>query len=481
MTEQPPKLFISYSWSNAEHAEWVLTLATELCESGIDVILDKWALKEGHDAIAFMEQMVTDPEIKKVLMVCDETYASKADDRAGGVGTETQIISREVYEKQDQEKFVAVVTEKDADGKPYLPTYYKSRIYIDLSEADKYASQFEQLVRWVFGKPLYVKPPIGKAPAFVTEGESISLGTTALYRRCVDAIKNQKPFAAGAFDEYCTAFTANLERFRVPATTNAPEIAKLVMKSIEDFTPARNEALQLFSAVAQYAPPDELVRRTHALFENLLPYMFRPPVGTTTWNDWTFDNYKFISYELFLHTITLFIKHGRFEHVAHLLSSHYYVSWQADQGADPMIDFTVFQPVPRSLGYYYQEQGINKWSIRAYVLQERCKGVGVEFRDLMQADFVLYVRSRLARPRLDNQCWFPDTLTYLQRVTHSPFEIFARSVSSAYFARVKLLLGINTPEDVMPAVNGPQPTIGGGFSELNTDALLAPKKWATRP
>ena len=127
-----PRLFISYSWSSPAHEQTVIDLATELRDSGVDVTLDKWDLKEGHDSVAFMEQKVTNPEIKKVAIISDKTYAEKADGRAGGVGTETQIISKEVYDKQAQEKFVAVVTEKDEEGKPYLPTYYKSRIYIDL-------------------------------------------------------------------------------------------------------------------------------------------------------------------------------------------------------------------------------------------------------------------------------------------------------------------------------------------------------------
>jgi hypothetical protein len=109
---EAPKLFISYSWSNPSHEQWVLDLASELRESGADVILDKWDLKEGYDAVAFMEKMVTDPQIKKVVIVSDESYAAKADGRAGGVGTETQIISKEVYENQEQDKFVAVVAQK---------------------------------------------------------------------------------------------------------------------------------------------------------------------------------------------------------------------------------------------------------------------------------------------------------------------------------------------------------------------------------
>jgi hypothetical protein len=114
----PPRLFISYSWSSQEHELWVVDLATRLMESGIDVILDKWELKEGYDSIAFMEKMVTDPTIVKVAVISDEKYAQKADSRVSGVGTETQIISREVYEKQDQNKFVAVLPERDEEGSP---------------------------------------------------------------------------------------------------------------------------------------------------------------------------------------------------------------------------------------------------------------------------------------------------------------------------------------------------------------------------
>ncbi|WP_444894992.1 SEFIR domain-containing protein [Microbulbifer sp. SSSA005] len=138
---ESPKVFVSYSWSTPEHEEWVLNLSTELRESGVDIILDKWDLKEGHDSNAFMERMVTDSSVKKVIIVCDESYANKADKRSGGVGTETQIISSEIYSSVDQDKFVAVIAEKDADGSAHLPTYYKSRIYIDLSYDELYAKK----------------------------------------------------------------------------------------------------------------------------------------------------------------------------------------------------------------------------------------------------------------------------------------------------------------------------------------------------
>src|SRR5690606_20069871 len=129
-----PKLFISYSWTSPNHEARVLALASELVDNGVNVIFDKWDLREGQDAYAFMESMVRDPEVTKVLLVCDSVYVRKADERSGGVGTEAQILSPDLYRQRDQTKFVALVLERDDEGKPLVPTYYASRVYIDYTE-----------------------------------------------------------------------------------------------------------------------------------------------------------------------------------------------------------------------------------------------------------------------------------------------------------------------------------------------------------
>jgi hypothetical protein len=441
-----PKLFISYSWSNPEHEQLVVDIATELRESGVDVILDKWDLKEGHDAVAFMEKMVTDPEIKKVAIICDNKYSVKADGRAGGVGTETQIISKEVYENQSQEKFVAVVTEKDEHGKPFLPTYYKSRIYIDLSEADRYAENFERLLRWIFDKPLYVKPKIGNKSSFLSESEHVSLGTTALFKRCVDAIKNHKAYAEGAFDEYCNLFVSNLERFRLSKPEG--EFDDAVVKNIEEFLPYRNEVIQLFTTVVQYAPTTEFTQRIHRLFENLIPYMNRP-ANITQWIEWDFDNFKFIVHELFLYVLAILLKHDRLDQANYLLEQQYYYPGKSDYGMDAMVGFLVFWEHLPSLENRNKRLQLSRLSLRADLLKERCNGTGIDFRYLMQADFVAFMRSEVEANDPWGGGWVPETLLYLGHF-NSPFEIFARSVSKAYFDRVKVLLAIDTPKDLEP-------------------------------
>ena len=162
-----------------------------------------------------MEKMVTDEDIKKVILVIDQQYTEKADKRQGGVGTETQIISSEVYESVDQNKFVAVVAGKDLAGKTLLPVFYKSRIYIDLSDDELYSKNFEQLLRWVYDKPINVKPEIGKTPDFLTEENAVSIGTSASYSRAIDSLKNNRPNVHGTLTEYFTLFAENLSLIHI--------------------------------------------------------------------------------------------------------------------------------------------------------------------------------------------------------------------------------------------------------------------------
>ena len=100
MLDRTPVVFISYSWSSEEYQERVIDLATRLRRDGVDVKLDVWDLKDGHDKYVYMEQCVTNPVIDKVLILCDKKYAEKANSRQGGVGDETTIISPEYMVKQ---------------------------------------------------------------------------------------------------------------------------------------------------------------------------------------------------------------------------------------------------------------------------------------------------------------------------------------------------------------------------------------------
>ena len=484
---ETPRVFISYSWSSPQHEQWIINLATELCEEGVDVILDKWELKEGYDAIAFMEKMVTDPEIKKVVIISDKIYAQKADDRKGGVGTETQIISKEIYDKVEQDKFVVVIVEKDEKGEPYLPTYYKSRIYIDLSEPDNYTENFERLLRWIYNEPLYKKPEIGKKPSFLSKSKQISLGTTVSFRRTINAIKDGKSYAAGALDEYFDIFLQNLEKFRIKnlkGKFDKDEFCQVVINNIEAFLPYRNEVIQIFSAIAKYNTNKEFFIIIHRFFESFIPYMFKPE-NVNQYRKWDFDNFKFIVHELFLYFIAIFLNLERFQQISGFLNQRYYIPGESYYGNNVMVSFSVFRQHIESLENENNIFNLDDSSLRTDLLKKRCQTTGIDFRYLIQADFVLFMRTELQKTD-SYDMWFPDIIVDLHHM-YGPLEIFARAESNQYFEKIKCLLNIESPNDLKQLVDQYQqgkrklPQRGIFPSSITPEILLNIEKLSSLP
>jgi hypothetical protein len=444
-----PKLFISYSWTTLDHEAWVENLASELVQNNIHVILDKWDLKEGQDIHAFMEQMVNDPTIKKVALICDQEYATKANERSGGVGTETQIITPEIYAKVDQQKFVAVLSERDEHGKPHLPTYYKSLKYIDLSDEQRYTANFEQLVRWVYDKPLHVRPEYGPTPDFGDDGPAFSLGTGIVYRQAMEAVRQGKVNAHGAVAEFFKTYATNMEQLRI-ADPNTPNMDEVVLSKIEEFTPFRNQAVELFIALAQYRQTTETYQLLHAFFEQLAPYTQHKPISGTV-HPWQLDHYKFVVHELFLYCIAALLNQGCFDGAGYLLRTDYYMDQTVGRsaGTEP---FTQFYYGLAAIEEHNKRQSTRWLSPHGALLQERATIPGVGFHDLTQADFVLFLRDCLDTLRGKQMgTWWPVTLVYSGRYDHS-FPIFAKATSKEYFKRLTVAFDIGDKNDLQNLV-----------------------------
>ena len=167
-TRKVPKVFISYSWTDEEHISNVLEFATYLMNNHVEVILDEWDAPEGIDLNHFMEENVRSEDIDFVLIISDKEYARKADERTGGVGTETQIISKRVYEDVNQTKFIPIVWQNDNNGKPYLPDYLSSRKYFDLTPKNRYSNS-KKVLRRLHNLPENPKPKLGDFPEELLE------------------------------------------------------------------------------------------------------------------------------------------------------------------------------------------------------------------------------------------------------------------------------------------------------------------------
>ena len=137
-----PKVFISYSWKSEDYKARVRRLADKLRGNGVDVTLDQWDLRAGHDMNAFMEMSIRDAE--KVLILCESEYTARADNRKGGVGKETRIITPDVYEQYRQEKFIPVVMENPVS----LPTYLKSTMAVFYTTETE--EEYKNLLRTIY-------------------------------------------------------------------------------------------------------------------------------------------------------------------------------------------------------------------------------------------------------------------------------------------------------------------------------------------
>jgi len=464
-----PKLFISYSWSNQDHEAWVINLAEELVSQGVSVVLDKWDLQPGHDANAFMESMVTDAEVTKVILVCDRKYVEKSDRRSGGAGTEAQIITPELYAKKAQDKFVAVVRERDETGKPFLPVFYGGRIYIDLTSPSTYSEEFDRLLRWVWDQPLYVRPELGLKPGFLTEEQPKKIATSVAFRRAQDALKADATNSAALVEDYFSTLVEGFELLRIVKNKDVP-FDEVVVQSIEDFLPLRNESVEIFSSIARFNNSEEMLNVTHRFFERLLPYTDRPK-DVNQWQDTDFDNYRFIVSELFLYLIATFIRAEKYNSASYFLDNPYYWS-DPSNGSAKLHAFTVFCTHVKSLDIRKDRLKLNRLSLHADFLHDRAKGTGIDLQNLMAADFVLYLRGLSVD---EWRQWWPDTLVYSGRVGGA-FEMFARAKSSRYFQKIKGLLGVSTKEElgsIIAAINsGPGRGVRWQYHRFSVGGLV---------
>ncbi|PYS47893.1 MAG: hypothetical protein DMF68_14810 [Acidobacteria bacterium] len=450
MTEEKrvsPRAFISYSWSSPQHEQWVLDLAGRLVNDSVDVILDKWELREGQDKYSFMERMVTDESVSKVLVICDKQYAEKANKRKGGVGTESQIISREVYEKVDQKKFIARVTEYDENGKEYVPAFFGGRIFIDMSTDEKLYENYNQLLRAIYDKPLHVKPALGTPPSFLFEDTGIVSKTAHKLALLKRAVQEDKSHVAGLVTDYLRHYLSVLEDFRLDEPVNN-DFDDKVVASIERFLLYRDEFIDFIVFISTYREDERVYQEIFEFFQSLLKYTHKPD-NVSSWYEELFDNYRFIAFELFIYNMTALINNQKFEQANIFLSQAYYDSYLAERArGEGIVTFCAFDLYPESLEAHRKNRlRMNVRSVTAELLRQRAHHDVLNFKRLIQTDFILYLRSILHLPNQYSDWWSARTVGYAQY--HGIFELFAKSTSRKYFKNLMILLDIESKQDLV--------------------------------
>lgn len=439
--QKSPKVFISYSW--AANKERVIQIANDLMRDGVETIIDEWHLKHGNDKYSFMEQMVTNPSIDFVLIMCDKSYTQKADSRAGGVGDETAIISSELYGKMKQTKFIPIILEKDENGNTYCPTYLKSRIYFDFSNND---DQYEQLLRTLYGEPLYRKPELGKKPEWLSENSvNISSVQSAIIqlKNTTDSINKEK-----IIHRFPQHFIEKAKQYIVDISNeNITILGKEIEKKIYEMKPLRDSYLDILDECI--VENKNILRFILSFFEQIYNELLF--VGSDdaeqpykSCHKAAFEHYKFIIWNCFVCTI-LYLRHYEKYAEINTILNHTFFLQQEDypvrkRWPSSFIDFRNYLEI---LDGKYGKH-LSKLSHMCDIAVKLSKYPFVNAITFPQTDVFICQLSFIFKHARSFKPWFPYTYIYLQEAENMWVELTSRK----YCEKILPLFGVNTTEEL---------------------------------
>lgn len=462
MEQINPKVFISYAWSK-DNLEKVLELAKRLMNDGIQVILDKWDLKEGQDKYAFMEQSVNDKTINKVLIICDKKYYEKANAREGGVGDETVIISPEVYGKLNQEKFIPIILETNDNNEPYTPTYMKSRIYIDLSNDEEYESNYEQLLRNIFNEPLYRKPALGKKPEWLNNEKVDFSNLRHILKQLSsynDINRSKLECLLKKFDE---EFVQSLLDFTIGNNIKNEDI---LLKKIDEEKILRDiyidylvKIIELGVSIEDYIP---------IFLEDINNSTQTGTNRTVTRYDYEF--YDYVLWEIFICTISVLLHYEKFKEIYTILTHSYFINISQNNDNKEFKNFIFMRKYFKFLEIKCKPKNENPrlFTLAGNILVKREKKPIITRESLSNADIILYQFSEIVE--LSNNpmgyIWFP--VTYIYHKYKQDFWI--RLKSKKYCNKILPLFGVNNINELKKIINITSDRQGVGYSNFFNDA-----------
>ncbi|MBB1319370.1 TIR domain-containing protein [Shewanella sp. SR43-4] len=443
---EDPKVFISYSWSDQSHQELVKHWADRLVADGVDVILDIYDLKEGDDKYAFMESMVTDPEVTHVLVICDKVYADKANARKAGVGTESQIISGEVYQRVKQSKFIPIVCEF-SEGEPILPAFMQSRMWINFSSSEAENENWEQLIRLLYGKPQYVKPKKGKAPTFITSNTPIPTSEAfAKFNSLKQAVLQDKKglnHYRRDFIESCIAYADDL---RVRERPDVESIGEKVLEDCNKLKAVRNHLCDWVLLESEITDESAFSESLIEVLEKLRELKSRPP-EINSWNDSWFEAHSVFVYETFLYIVAALLKSGAYGVLNDIYTSHYLLPSSDQYGNKKFEKFDCFYGYSETLQSVLAPPNQKLYSPAAELIKKQADREDIPFSDIRQADLLTLLMSFIT----PGTRWYPATLHYSSYGSDYPF--FIRAAQHKNFLKLAKITGIESVEVLRSKIN----------------------------
>jgi hypothetical protein len=446
MINNIPKVFISYAWSSNVHFEKIRTLVEKLRFDGVDTIWDQTDLKTGQDKYRFMEMAVTSQETNNVLVICDKNYMDKANENRGGVGTETQIISPQIYNDTQQTKFIPIIFEKNEKNEPYLPTFLNSRMYIDMANEIDFENNYNKLVRDIYKKPLYIKTPLGSRPSWL-DNEDVNYSPLILSIERLNKIDNQKQLLSLS-KKILNNYINIIQENKVKTVITSAQILSL----IEKLKPVRDLYIDLLEILI------EKNVKVIEIVPMFLEQIYNKSMNTNEGYLPVLESFQFLIWEIFLCTITLFYYHQMYEEIYELLTHTYFLNESNYEFSNNSPSkFTKFRPYFRTLdGNIIQKYGEKKMLSNAaetLIHREKIPFIrreNIVFSDILlcQLSFTKNIQDTNNNEKRYSNEWFP--LSYVYQ-NHTKNE-WKKLMSANFCEKAMVMFGATTIEELKKLV-----------------------------
>jgi hypothetical protein len=348
-----------------------------------------------------------------------------------------------VQKKVSQEKFIPVARQLGDDGKPALPVFFGSRLYVDFTDDDRFEESYDRLLRNLHGKPELVKPPLGRPPAHLTGEPATQVATAGRLLALKDAIKKAKPHADVMVRDYLDTFLAAVDAQSVRPKGGHEDLPfdERLVQALAAFTPYRDNFVEFVSAAGQYLDPVAFEEAVAPFFEQLLVKQV-PQEGTTSYFEHSFDFEKFVGYELLLYLLAGLVQAGKTAAAARLIEGRFTFRERYSRQGFTTQGLDAFRPWIRTLEEHRKARLSLRWySVTANLIHERATLPAIPFLRLAEVDFVLCIRPYFPAPG-GMGAWYPHLAPYLER--EGPLELFARATTPRGFRPVADLLQVSS-------------------------------------
>lgn len=269
-------------------------------------------------------------------------------------------------------------------------------------------------------------------PVDTDSGQSINaLTLTTRFEMARNAVQCGKPFAGDAVRHYLVSLAATFDAYTLHEPANGLLDVK-VLEAIDQFFPSLQDYRRLVTAVASSGAAEAQVDQLVDFFRDVIGYKsaLSQEQHCVLWS----DQYRFIVRELFLSTVAIFMRHQHFDAVACLVGANY-----ASETDDNPQRFAVFDGYAKTLDEFRNRRlQLQRMSVSSDLVRDRVDVTQCDFEDLMQADFVLCLRSLVCDPSFFVR-WYPRTLVYADHFAVNGFDVFVTGADAARFAPLSQL------------------------------------------